>query len=248
MYYTKIIFLFLTIFINLNLCSKNNKNIRMTNLDEIIIIHNNFYNFIEKEEIDNLQIKLPNDFEDNDIFEINLKIISGDAHMIIKNKTLNNKNLDFILSSKKNQEIFKIKLYKDIKNLKLKINIKANLKSYYLLTYRLIKNEIEGKFLKENANEIKNINYDFQNIVENKSFNNSIMIFKSSSISGDGVIIIIIIIVIVIVLIISLIIYLKIRGEKEKLLNQIKHLSLRKSGAGDKEEPLVTDDAINSLQ
>ena len=124
----------------------------MTNLDEIIIIHNNFYNFIEKEEIDNLQIKLPNDFEDNDIFEINLKIISGDAHMIIKNKTLNNKNLDFILSSKKNQEIFKIKLYKDIKNLKLKINIKANLKSYYLLTYRLIKNEIEGKFLKENAN------------------------------------------------------------------------------------------------
>ena len=29
----------------------------MTNLDEIIIIHNNFYNFIEKEEIDNLKIK-----------------------------------------------------------------------------------------------------------------------------------------------------------------------------------------------
>ena len=114
--------------------------------------------------------------------------------------------------------------------MKLKINIKANLKSYYLLTYKLIKNKIKGKIIKENANEIKNINYDFQNIVENKSFNNSIMIFKSSSISGDGVIIIIIIIVIVIVLIISLIIYLKIRGEKEKLLNQIKHLSLRKSG------------------
>ena len=219
----------------------------MTTQDEIITIHNYFYRFIEKEKIDKLQIKLPNDFQDNDILEINLKLISGEAYIINQNLTLNN-NIDFIYNSNKNEKIYYIKLNKDLKNMKLKINIKANLKSYYLLTYRLIKNEIEGKFLKENANEIKNINYDFQNIVENKSFNNSIMIFKSSSISGDGVIIIIIIIVIVIVLIISLIIYLKIRGEKEKLLNQIKHLSLRKSGAGDKEEPLVTDDAINSLQ
>ena len=240
----KIIFLLISILLNINLCSKNYKS---TTPEEINIIHNYFYKTIEKEEIDKLQIKLPNDFEDNDIFEINLKLISGDAHLIIQNLTLNNKNLDFIFNRKTNQEIYKIKLDKDLRNLKLKINIKANLKSYYLLTYRLIKNEIEGKFLIEKTNEIKNINNDFRKMIENKNLNNSTMIFQTSSIGGSGIIIIIVI-VIVIILIVSLIIYLKIKGEKEKLLKQIKILSLRKSGVDDKEEPLVTDDAINSLQ
>ena len=240
----KIIFLLISILLNINLCSKNYKS---TTPEEINIIHNYFYKTIEKEEIDKLQIKLPNDFEDNDIFEINLKLISGDAHLIIQNLTLNNKNLDFIFNRKTNQEIYKIKLDKDLRNLKLKINIKANLKSYYLLTYRLIKNEIEGKFLIEKTNEIKKINNDFRKMIENKNLNNSTMIFQTSSIGGSGIIIIIVI-VIVIILIVSLIIYLKIKGEKEKLLKQIKILSLRKSGVDDKEEPLVTDDAINSLQ
>ena len=240
----KIIFLLISILLNINLCSKNYKS---TTPEEINIIHNYFYKTIEKEEIDKLQIKLPNDFEDNDIFEINLKLISGDAHLIIQNLTLNNKNLDFIFNRKTNQEIYKIKLDKDLRNLKLKINIKASLKSYYLLTYRLIKNEIEGKFLIEKTNEIKNINNDFRKMIENKNLNNSTMIFQTSSIGGSGIIIIIVI-VIVIILIVSLIIYLKIKGEKEKLLKQIKILSLRKSGVDDKEEPLVTDDAINSLQ
>ncbi len=131
--------------------------------------------------------------------------------------------------------------------MKLKINNKANLKSYYLLTYRLIKHEIEGKFFIEKINEIKKINNDFRKMIENKNLNNSTMIFQTSSIGGSGIIIIIVI-VIVIILIVSLIIYLKIKGEKEKLLKQIKILSLRKSGVDDKEEPLVTDDAINSLQ
>ena len=239
----KIIFLLISILLNINLCSKNYKS---TTPEEINIIHNYFYKTIEKEEIDKLQIKLPNDFEDNDIFEINLKLISGDAHLIIQNLTLN-KNLDFIFNRKTNQEIYKIKLDKDLRNLKLKINIKANLKSYYLLTYRLIKHEIEGKFFIEKINEIKKINNDFRKMIENKNLNNSTMIFQTSSIGGSGIIIIIVI-VIVIILIVSLIIYLKIKGEKEKLLKQIKILSLRKSGVDDKEEPLVTDDAINSLQ
>ena len=241
----KIIFLLISILLNINLCSKNYKS---TTPEEINIIHNYFYKTIEKEEIDKLQIKLPNDFEDNDIFEINLKLISGDAHLIIQNLTLNNKNLDFIFNRKTNQEIYKIKLDKDLRNLKLKINIKANLKSYYLLTYRLIKNEIEGKFLKENANEIKNINYDFRNILENKTSNNSIMIFQSSFMSGGGFIVLIIVIVIIIVLIVAMIIYFRIKSEKDRLINQIKVLSMRKSGVDDKEEPLVTDEAINSLQ
>ena len=219
----------------------------MTTQDEIITIHNYFYRFIEKEKIDKLQIKLPNDFQDNDFLEINLKLISGEAYIINQNLTLNN-NIDFIYNSNKNEKIYYIKLNKDLKNMKLKINIKANLKSYYLLTYRLIKNEIEGKFLKENANEIKNINYDFRNILENKTSNNSLMIFQSSFMSGGGFIVLIIVIVIIIVLIVAMIIYFRIKSEKDRLINQIKVLSMRKSGVDDKEEPLVTDEAINSLQ
>ena len=74
------------------------------------------------------------------------------------------------------------------------------------------------------------------------------MIFQSSFMSGGGFIVLIIVIVIIIVLIVAMIIYFRIKSEKDRLINQIKVLSMRKSGVDDKEEPLVTDEAINSLQ